>query len=97
MKAAYITRFGGPEVFNVGDMATPPVRPGHVLVRVEAAGLNYYDTLVRMGAVSQAIPLPHIPGSDIVGSVAVLGEGVERFKTGDAVIVAPGFPMDERD
>ena len=37
MKAAYITRFGGPEVFNVGDMATPPVRPGHVLVRVEAA------------------------------------------------------------
>lgn len=97
MKAAYMTRFGGPEVFSVGDVATPQVSPGHVLVRVEAAGLNYYDTLVRMGAVSQKIPLPHIPGSDIVGSVEAVGEGVERFKTGDAVIVAPGFPVDERD
>ncbi len=97
MKAAYMTRFGGPEVFAVGELAIPPVRTGHVLVRVEAAGLNYYDTLVRRGAVSQAIPLPHIPGSDIVGSVEAVGDDVEGFKPGDAVIVAPGFPIDEAD
>lgn len=97
MKAAYMTRFGGPDVFAVGEMPTPRVRPGHVLVRVEAAGLNYYDTLVRMGAVSQAIPLPHIPGSDIIGSVEAVGDGVERFTPGEAVIVAPGFPVDESD
>lgn len=97
MKAAYMTRFGGPEVFAVGDLATPQVRPGHVLVRVEAAGLNYYDTLVRRGAVSQAIPLPHVPGSDIVGRVETAADDVERFRPGDAVIVAPGFPVDEAD
>lgn len=97
MKAAFMTRFGGPEVFSVGEMETPRVKPGHVLVRVEAAGLNYYDTLVRMGAVSRDIPLPHIPGADIVGSVERAGEGVEGFKAGDPVIVAPGFPVDERD
>jgi len=97
MKAAYMTRFGGPEVFSVGDLAMPQVKPDHVLVRVEAAGLNYYDTLVRQGAVSREIPLPHVPGSDIVGSVEEVGDGVERFKPGDAVIVAPGFPVDERD
>lgn len=97
MKAAYMTRFGGPDVFSVGDLATPQVRPGHVRVRVEAAGLNYYDTLVRRGAVSQEIPLPHVPGSDIVGRVEAVGDGVERFAPGESIIVAPGFPVDEAD
>lgn len=97
MKAAYMTRFGGPEVFSVGEIDTPQVRPGHVLVRVEAAGLNYYDTLVRRGLVSQAIPLPHVPGSDVVGRVERVGDGVDRFTAGDPVIVAPGFPVDEAD
>lgn len=97
MKAAYMTRFGGPEVFSVGDLPTPSPRPGYVLVRVEAAGLNYYDTLVRRGLVSQEIPLPHVPGSDIVGRVERVGDGVERFRADDAVIVAPGFPVEEAE
>lgn len=97
MKAAYMTRFGGPEVFTVGELPNPQVRPGHVLVRVEAAGLNYYDTLVRRGLVSQDIPLPHVPGSDIVGRVENVGDGVDQFVPGDAVIVAPGFPVNEAD
>ncbi|KAB2311482.1 zinc-binding dehydrogenase [Betaproteobacteria bacterium SCN2] len=97
MQAAYMTDFGGPEVFTFGELDTPPVRPAHVLVRVDAAGLNYYDTLVRRGAVSREIPLPHVPGSDIVGRVEAVGDGVERFAPGDAVIVAPGFPVDEAD
>lgn len=97
MKAAYMTSFGGPEVFAIGDLATPLLRPHHVLVRVEAAGLNYYDTLVRRGLVTQDIPLPHIPGSDIVGCVDTVGDGVEHFRPGDSVIVAPGFPVDEAD
>ncbi|MFZ5609190.1 MAG: quinone oxidoreductase family protein [Pseudomonadota bacterium] len=97
MKAAYMTGFGGPEVFVVGELAVPILRPHHVLVRVEAAGLNYYDTLVRRGLVSQEIPLPHIPGSDVVGRVESVGDGVERFRPGDCVIAAPGFPVNEAD
>lgn len=97
MKAAYMTDFGGPEVFTVGEMSKPIPQAGEVLVRVTAAGLNYYDTLLRRGAVSRDIPLPHIPGSDIVGQVEECGAGVERFKAGDAVIVAPGFPVADED
>jgi len=50
-----------------------------------------------MGAVSQDIPFPHIPGSDIVGSVETVGEGVTRYQAGDSVIVAPGFPVNEAE
>ncbi len=97
MKAAYMTDFGGPEVFSVGELNTPALKPGYVLLRTEAAGVNYYDMLVRIGAVSKEIPLPHIPGSDIVGSVVGTGEGVTRFKEGDAVIAVPGFPVDPQE
>ncbi|HKK06675.1 MAG TPA: zinc-binding dehydrogenase [Gammaproteobacteria bacterium] len=97
MKAAYLTGFGGPEVLEVGKLAMPEPGPGQLLVRVSAAGLNYYDTLVRAGAVSQDIPLPHIPGSDVIGHVEAVGEGVERFQEGDRIIVAPGFPVDAAD
>jgi len=97
MKAAFMTKFGGPEVFSVGEMATPAIRPGHVLLRVDACGLNYYDTLVRSGAVSQDIPLPHVPGSDVVGTIESIGEGVKDFKPGDSVIVLPGFSLAQHE
>ena len=56
--------------------------------------MNYYDTLVRSGAVSSAIPLPHVFGSDVVGRIEQLGAGVDTIGLGDRVIVAPGFPTD---
>lgn len=97
MQAAYLTGFGGPEVFAVGELATPEPAAGEVRIRVAAVGLNYYDSLVRQGAVSQDIPLPHVPGSDMVGTIDAIGEGVSHFQVGDKVIVAPGFPVDRSD
>lgn len=94
MKAAYMNGFGGAEVLEYGDIERPTPAMGEVLVRIEAAGVNYYDVLVRSGAVSRDIPLPHIPGADAVGVVEALGEGAERFKVGDPVILVPGFPID---
>lgn len=94
MQAAYLSAFGAPDVFQVGPLEVPALAPGQVLVRVEAAGVNYYDALVRLGAVSQDIPLPHVPGSDVVGSVEQISDGATRFAPGDAVMVAPGFPVD---
>ncbi len=92
MKAIIIRRFGDASVLDHTDISKPEPRPGHVLVRVEAVGTNYYDVLVRSGAVSQTIPLPHIIGSDAVGAVEDVGEGVEGYKPGDRVILAPGYP-----
>ena len=65
-----------------------------MLVRVSAVGTNYYDTLIRSGAVSREIALPHVIGSDVVGEIVELGEGVSGWAVGDKVIVAPGFPHD---
>jgi len=47
MKAAQIGRFGGPEVFEIVDVRTPQAEVGEVLVRVLAAGVNFFETLMR--------------------------------------------------
>src|SRR6185369_6740803 len=94
MQAITIPAFGDTDVLTFGEVPTPEPKAGHVLVRVDAVGVNYYDTLVRSGAVSRSIPLPHIVGSDVVGRVEKLGAGVANANLGDRVIVAPGFPSD---
>jgi NADPH:quinone reductase len=94
MQAATITAFGDADVLSFGEVPTPSPRAGHVLVRIEAVGTNYYDMLVRSGAVSRSIPLPHVVGSDVVGRIEKLGADVKTVSLGDRVIVAPGFPTD---
>ena len=94
MQAVTLAAFGDVDVLTFGDVPAPNPKPGHVVVRVDAAGTNYYDTLVRSGAVSRSIRLPHVIGSDIVGRVEKVGEQVANLSPGDRVIVAPGFPTD---
>ncbi len=94
MRAVTIRAFGDETALTCEEIPMPEPRPGHVLVMVEAAGANYYDTLVRSGAVSRAIALPHVFGSDVVGKIAKVGRGVTGFEIGERVIVAPGFPAD---
>src|SRR5215475_11272325 len=94
MQAATISKFGDIDVLNFGEVPTPSPKPGHVLIKVEAVGTNYYDTLVRSGAVSRSLPLPHVIGSDVVGHIEELGTDVSGHSLGDRVIVAPGYPAD---
>ena len=94
MQAVTIHAFGDIDVLNFEDIPTLRPRPSNVLVRVSAVGTNYYDTLIRAGAVSREIALPHVIGSDVVGEIVELGEGVSGWAVGDKVIVAPGFPHD---
>jgi NADPH:quinone reductase len=97
MQAATISAFGEIDVLEFGEVPTPSPRVGNVLIKVDAVGANYYDTLVRSGAVSRSIRLPHVIGSDIVGRVETLGAGVKSVAAGDRVIVAPGFPTDPEE
>lgn len=94
MQAATIADFGDIDVLNFCEVPTPSPKSGHVLIRIEAVGTNYYDTLVRSGAVTRSIPLPHVVGSDVVGHIEKLGAEVKTLALGDRVIVAPGFPSD---
>ncbi len=90
MKAIVFERHGGPEVLRYTEVAEPKLGHGEVLVRVRACALNHLDLWVRKGLPGVQIPMPHIPGSDIAGEVAKVGEGVTRTKVGQKVVLAPG-------
>jgi NADPH:quinone reductase len=97
MKAAAFTRFGGPEVLETMDLPTPDPRPGHVLVKVLACGVNRLEHYLREGSVLPSIKMPHVLGSDAAGEVAALGAGVTGFRIGERVLPMPGYPLDPRD
>ena len=75
MKAAIFHEFGDPEVLSYEEIDTPEPKPGNLLIKVLAAGVNRLDHYIREGSiVSEAeLPFPHILGTDAAGEVAVLG------------------------
>lgn len=97
MKAITFSKHGGPEVLRYREVPEPKIGPGEVLVRVRACALNHLDLWVRNGLPGVQIPLPHIPGSDIAGEVARVGEGVSRVKVGQKVVLAPGMSCNTCD
>lgn len=90
MKAIVFHQHGGPEVLKYSDAPDPHINATEVLVRVRACALNHLDLWVRRGLPGINIPLPHIPGSDISGEVAAVGNLVKRVKVGERVLLAPG-------
>lgn len=89
MKAAVIEKQGGIEGIVYREFPDPEVRPGDVLVRVHACGLNYFDVFVRRGMPGLPVKLPFISGGDIAGTVAAVGSEVKGFKVGDPILVDP--------
>jgi NADPH:quinone reductase-like Zn-dependent oxidoreductase len=89
MRAALVTRHGGPENLEYGWAAIPDPPPGWLRVRVLACALNMLDVFVRRGMPGVHLELPHVPGGDIAGTVDVLGEGVEGPPPGTLVLLDP--------
>jgi NADPH:quinone reductase-like Zn-dependent oxidoreductase len=86
MKAAYIDRQGGPEVFTYGELPDPVAGPGEVVVDIHAASVNAADWKQRSGRYYPPLKkLPYILGRDFSGVVSAVGEGVTDLKIGDAV------------
>jgi len=84
MKAAYIQKFGGPEVLTYGDLPDPSPAPGQIVVDIFAASVNGADWKVRAGEYAQAT-FPLILGRDFSGVVSALGAGVADLRIGDDV------------
>ena len=68
------------------EAPVPSPGPGQILVRVEAASLNYRDLLLARNTYRWAAPLPFVPASDMSGTVLAVGEGVRRWRGGERVI-----------
>src|ERR1019366_9648823 len=73
------------------EIETPKPGPGEVLVKVRAASVNFPDLLMTRGEYQHKPPLPFIPGLEMSGVVIALGEGVDRWKIGDAVVGGARF------
>jgi len=76
---------GDADALEVQSVAVPEVKPGHLLVRVRAAGVNRPDLLQRAGRYPPPPGASDILGLEVAGEVAAVGEGVERWRKGDQV------------
>jgi len=83
MRAVRVHAPGGAEVLQVESVPLPAPRRGEVLVRVEAAGVNFVDVYKRTGLYS--LPFPATLGEEGAGTVAVVGDGVDDVQPGDRV------------
>jgi len=91
MKAVVITGHGGPEVLQVQERPDPPVRPGEVRIDVKAAGINFADTMARVGLYPEAPKPPCVVGYEVAGDIESVGDGVESVKVGDKVMAGTRF------
>src|SRR5215510_11745601 len=85
MTAIEISEPGGPEVLKPKLLPMPTPGPGQMLVKVAAAGVNRPDVAQRSGAYPPPPGASPLPGLEIAGEVVLLGDGVTRWRNGDAV------------
>jgi NADPH:quinone reductase-like Zn-dependent oxidoreductase len=95
-KQIQFEEYGPPEVMQLIDVPDPEPGPGQLLVSVRAAGVNPVEYKIRSGfmATMRPMELPAGLGSELAGVVEKLGEGVEGFAPGDAVVgfsVTPAY------
>jgi NADPH2:quinone reductase len=84
--AIEVAEHGGPEVLRYVDVPEPKSGHGELLIKAEAIGVNYLDTYFRSGQYPREVPF--ILGSEVCGTVAALGDGVEGFRVGERVVSA---------
>lgn len=91
MKAALCKSLDGPDGVSIEEIAEPQAGPGEVVVRVRAAALNFFDTLITRGKYQTKPDLPFSPGGEIAGVVESLGAGVAGIAVGDRVAASLTF------
>ncbi|MEM9026914.1 MAG: NADPH:quinone oxidoreductase family protein [Pseudomonadota bacterium] len=91
MKAVLCTSLDGPDGLVMSDLPTPKPTANQVIVRVEAVGLNFMDTLITRGAYQDKPDLPFSPGGEVAGHVCEVERDVVGFAVGDRVSAYVGW------
>jgi synaptic vesicle membrane protein VAT-1 len=96
MRALVVRRYGPPSVFELQQLPDPQPKPGEVLVRIKAIGVNFADLMQRMGIYPGAPKPPFVPGLEIAGVVEKIAAGGkaaegDALQVGDAVTAFPDF------
>ncbi|MEM8533602.1 MAG: quinone oxidoreductase [Chloroflexota bacterium] len=88
MKQVQLNSYGSAKVLDVVEVETPQPGIGELLIKVEAAGVNFSDVLRRRNTYFMPTPLPYILGSEAVGTIIAIGEGVDvqSFQNGQRVL-----------
>jgi NADPH2:quinone reductase len=77
VRAAVCAAYGPPEIVRVQEVPPPPLRDGHVRVRVRAAAVNFPDVLFVADEYQLTLPTPFVPGSEFAGTVTEVGADVD--------------------
>lgn len=86
-----VHKYGAPSVLAPEPYEPKPPGRGQVQIAVEAVGINFADLLQRMGLYQAAPKPPFVPGFEVAGRIAAVGEGVVGVKEGDKVAAVTGF------
>lgn len=97
MKALYFNDHGDFDQLHFGEFPDPILAAEEVLVKVEACALNHLDLWVLKGWKGLNLDFPHIGGADVAGTVETIGTDVNKWKTGQRVVINPGFAHKEDD
>ena len=93
MRAAVVTRFGEPDVFEVTELPDPVPGPGQLAIDVSHAAVGLIDVYIRQGRYKDRAGLPqppYVPGLEVAGTVRALGDGVQGFRVGEPVVTLSG-------
>lgn len=86
MRAVVVDRWMDPAELAVREAPEPQAGPGSVVIDVEAAGANFFDTLLVQGRYQVKPAFPFVPGGEAAGVIRAVGEGVTGHRVGDRVI-----------
>jgi NADPH2:quinone reductase len=86
MKAVLCRHFGAPDELELADIQEPQAGPGEAVVRVKAAALNFFDTLIIAGKYQHKPPFPFSPAAEFAGAVESVGADVTDISPGDRVM-----------
>jgi NADPH2:quinone reductase len=91
MKALLCKAFGPADTLVLEDLPSPEPKKNEVLIEVQAAGVNFPDTLIIEGKYQFKPPFPFAPGGEVAGVVKAVGEKVSHLRAGDRVMALTGW------